>query len=147
MQRHEIAILSTGVNAAAKLTSRIAAWAQAPGAGGRLLGILLPEFGTLNQVLVLRGFDSSEASAAERARTHADADPFGCADALTGSTLDAYRPLPFVPPIAAGAHGRIHEVRTYALKPGGLRPMAPVTSAASGPSVMARSGAARPRRA
>ncbi|MFN6953404.1 MAG: NIPSNAP family protein [Acetobacteraceae bacterium] len=123
MQRYEIAILSTGVNAAAKLTPRIAAWTQAPGAGGRLLGILLPEFGTLNQVLVLRGFETPEAFAAERARTLADADPFGCAEALTGWTLDAYQPLPFVPPIAPGAHGRIYEVRTYALKPGGLRQM------------------------
>jgi hypothetical protein len=123
MQRYEIAILSTGVNAAARLTPRIAAWTQAKGAGGTLLGILLPEFGTLNQVLVLRGFATAEELAAERARTLADTDPFGCADALTGWTLDAYAPLPFLAPIAPGAHGRIYEVRSYALKPGGLPPM------------------------
>jgi hypothetical protein len=84
MQRYEIAILSTGVNAAAKLTPRIAAWAQSPAAGGSLVGLLLPEFGTLNQVMVLRGFATPEALAAERARTLSDADPFGCGDALTG---------------------------------------------------------------
>lgn len=123
MQRYEIAILSTGVNAAAKLTPRIAAWAEAPGAGGRLLGILLPEFGTLNQVLVLRGFATPEEFAAERARTLSHTDPFGCADSLAGWTLDAYAPLPFLAPIAPGAWGRIYEVRTYALKPGGLPAM------------------------
>lgn len=123
MQRYEIATLSTGVNAAAKLTARIAGWCSAPGAGGQLLGVLLPEFGTLNQVLVLRGFATTEAFAAERARTLADADPFGCGDALTGWTLDGYAPLPFLPPISPGAHGRIYEVRTYALKPGGLTEM------------------------
>jgi hypothetical protein len=120
MQRYEIAILSTGVNAAAKLTPRIAAWAQSPAAGGSLVGLLLPEFGTLNQVMVLRGFATPEALAAERARTLSDADPFGCGDALTGWTLDAYAPLSALPPIAPGAHGRIYEVRTYALKPGAL---------------------------
>ena len=123
MHRYEIAMLSTGVNAAAKLTPQIAAWAQAPGAGGRLLGILLPEFGTLNQVLVLRGFATAEEFAAERARTLADANPFGCAEALTGWTLDAYAPLSFLPPISPGPHGPLYEVRTYALKPGALGPM------------------------
>ncbi|TCZ59734.1 NIPSNAP family protein [Roseicella aquatilis] len=121
MQRYELAFLSTTIGAAPKAAPAIEAWAR--GGKGTLLGVWSSEIGLLNQILVLRGFADDAELAAERSRTLASSSPFGCAEWLTGLSMDAYAPFPFIPPVPeGGALGPVYEVRSYILKTGGLAP-------------------------
>jgi hypothetical protein len=105
------------------------AYVNAPGAGGRLLGAWTTDVGLLGRMLILRGFDTTEALAAERERTLFHPRPFGSEAALgqhdgiiSAIELESYKALPFLPDVTAGAYGAIYEIRTYLLKPGGLPP-------------------------
>ena len=71
---------------------------------------------------LLRGFDSHEDLLAERERVLRSSNPFGCADLLTGMSLDSYRPLDFLPPVETGSFGPVYEIRTYRMKVNGLTP-------------------------
>lgn len=122
MQRYELATLTTAIGAAGKAAPAIEAWCREGDARGRLLGCWASEIGALNQMLVLRGFDTEADLQAERARTLSSASPFGCAEWLAGLTLDSYAPFPDLPPVEPGAYGPVYEVRTYVLKQGGLEP-------------------------
>jgi hypothetical protein len=123
MQVYELATLSTTIGAAPKLTPAIEAFCREPGAGGQLLGAWATDLGALNQVLVLRGFDSEAALRAERQRTQDSSSPFGAGALLTGIALDSYAPLPGLPPVEIGARGPVYEVRSYVMKPNGKLPM------------------------
>ncbi len=122
MQRYELATLSTSIGAAPKAAPAIEAWCREGEARGRLLGCWSSEIGLLNQILVLRGFDSDAELQAERHRTLRSASPFGCAEWLTALSLDAYAPFPELPPVQPGSFGPVYEVRSYLLKTGGLAP-------------------------
>ncbi|UFN47679.1 NIPSNAP family protein [Roseomonas sp. OT10] len=122
MQRYEIATLTTTLGAASRAAPAIEAFAGEAGAKGRLLGLWTTELGPLNQILVLRGFETEADLAAERRRTLLAANPFGSAEWLTGLALDSYVPFPELPPVAPGAYGAVYEFRTYILKHGGLGP-------------------------
>ena len=122
MQRDEIATLTTTLGAASRAAPAIEAFAGEAGAKGRLLSLWTTELGPLNQILVLRGFDTEADLAAERQRTLLAANPFGSAEWLTGLTLDSYVPFPDLPPVAPGEYGAVYEIRTYVLKHGGLGP-------------------------
>ena len=120
MQRYEIATLSTTIGAAAQAGPAIEAWAKA--GKGKLLGVLASDIGLLNQILVLRGFESEAELAAERARAVASASPFNAQGWLTALSMDSYIPFPNIPPIATGKRGPVYEVRSYIFKTGGLQP-------------------------
>src|SRR4051812_37632570 len=114
MQRYEIATLSTSIGAAGKAGPAIEAYAKE--GKGKLLGVLATEIGPLNQILVLRGFETDADLQAERNRAATSANPFGSAEWLTGFTQDSYAPFPFVAPVETGKRGPIYEVRSYVLK-------------------------------
>jgi hypothetical protein len=120
MQRYEIATLTTTLGAAAKAAPAIESFCGEGGARGRLLGCWSTELGPLNQLLVLRGFDTAEDLTLERQRVLDTTSPFGCAEWLTAMELDSYIPFPGFPPVQPGAFGKVYEIRTYRLKPGGL---------------------------
>jgi hypothetical protein len=120
MQRYELALLSTTVGAAPKAAPAIEAYAKE--GKGRLLAVWASEIGLLNQILVLRGFADDAEMQAERARALASSSPFGCAEWLTGLSMDGYAPFPDIPPMRTGELGPFYEVRSYILKTGGLAP-------------------------
>jgi hypothetical protein len=121
MQRFELAFLSTTIGAAPKAAPAIEAWAKE--GKGKLLAVWSSEVGLLNQILVLRGFADDAEMAAERARALRSSSPFGCAEWLTGLSMDGYAPFPFIPPVPEGGEfGPVYEVRSYILKTGGLGP-------------------------
>ena len=122
MQRYELATLATSIGAAAKAAPAIEAFSRESDAKGRLLGCWATELGPLNQLIVLRGFDTEADLQTERLRTLRSASPFGCAEWLTALSLDAYAPFPDLPPVRPGSYGAVYEVRSYILKPGGLAP-------------------------
>ncbi|MBC8718678.1 NIPSNAP family protein [Ochrobactrum sp. Marseille-Q0166] len=120
MQRYEIATLSTTLGAAAKAAPAIESFAKE--GKGKLLGIFYADIGLLNQLFVLRGFDTVADYDGERERTLRAANPFGSAEWLTSLDLEGYAPFPFLPPVEVGSFGPAYEFRTYVLKTGGLEP-------------------------
>lgn len=130
---YEFTTLSCPLLAAGPVCERARAWV-AEAETGTLLGCWRTEIGTLGQVLVLRGFDTPEAMAAERRRALMSAAPFNAGDLLTALTMDSYAPFPFLPPLRTGSRGGVYEVRTYRLKPGGLAPTLATWEAAIAPA-------------
>lgn len=120
MLRYEVATLTVAGGTAPRCGPAVAAFCAE--GGGRLLGCFTTEFGTLNRVLVLRGFDDDAALRAEHLRTLRAASPFGCGEWLRAIESDSYAPLDFVPPVETGARGPFYEFRSYICRPDGLTP-------------------------
>lgn len=122
MKVYEIATLKTVIFGAGKAAPAIEAWVKAPEARGTLLGAFGSDIGSLNEVYVLRGFDSLDDLAAERDRAIRSENPFGCLEFLVDLTFDTYKPLDFLPPVEPGRFGPFYELRTYRMKLNGLTP-------------------------
>lgn len=122
MRRYELATLVVSAGSAPRSGPAIAGFCAEPEARGRLLGCFAVEIGTLNRVLVLRGFDTEDELRAERVRTQRSANPFGCGDWTSAIQLDAYMPLDWLPPVETGPRGPFYEVRSYVTRPNGLVP-------------------------
>jgi hypothetical protein len=130
---YELATLSCPLLALGQACERARAWVDEAEAG-TLLGCWRTDIGTLGQVLVLRGFETPEALAAERLRALMSAAPFHAGDLLRTLAMDSYAPFPFLPPVRTGARGGVYEIRTYRLRPGGLAPTLEAWEAALGPA-------------
>jgi hypothetical protein len=85
---------------------------------GKLLACWTTDIGALNQIMVIREFDSAQAAAEEREAAVMNANPLGVGEFGISITSDTYAPMPFLPPLQAGSFGPFFEVRTYLLKPG-----------------------------
>jgi hypothetical protein len=118
---YELAKLTVRIGATPKAVAGIKSYISDAGAKGRLLGCWSSEIGELNQIAVLRGFADVSELQAERKRALDGSDPFSCKDVLTHLDMAGYAPFPGIPPVEPGHFGPIYEIRTYALKPGGLQ--------------------------
>jgi hypothetical protein len=118
--RYEIATLTIKFGTAAQAVAGIGGHVKAAGARGTLLGCWASEIGQLNQLYLLRGFADDAEVQAERSRIVGATDPFGCGEAIVAMDFDTYAPFPFLPPVAPGKFGKVYEIRSYRLKPGGI---------------------------
>ena len=105
---------------AAKANAAIKSYCEAPEAGGTLYGVWFSDIGDLNQIAVLRGFDTLEALYAERERGLRSADPFGSAEFTTALEWHSYKGFDWLPAPTPGSYGAVYEIRTYDFKTGGL---------------------------
>ncbi|MBU6497123.1 MAG: NIPSNAP family protein [Rhodospirillales bacterium] len=128
--QYEIATLCIRIGGIPAALEGIAAFTAASAARGRLLGVWTADIGVLNEIHVLRGFADGAELAAERRRTREAASPFNAGDVLADFRLDTYQPLPCLPPVTPGRFGAVYEIRSYALKPGGVLPTAAAWEAA-----------------
>lgn len=120
MKFYEISTLSTVIFGAAAATKGIEDWvAQGK---GTLFGAWFSDIGSLNEVYLLRGYDSADDMLGERERLARSDNPFGCLEQLVNYRIDSYRPLDFIGPIETGAHGPVYELRSYRMKLNGLMP-------------------------
>jgi NIPSNAP len=131
---YEFAKLTVRIGATPHAVAGIKTYVSDASAKGKLVGCWYSEIGELNQVAVLRSFADAEELNAERKRALEEKAPFHCQDVLTRIETDSYAPFPDIPPIEPGRLGPIYEIRSYALKPGGL------------PETIARWKAALPKR-
>ena len=122
MKYYELATLSTVIFGAGKAAPGIKDYVSAPNAKGKLLGAWYSDIGRLNEVFVLREFNSPDDLHAERERARRSSNPFGCLEFLTDLKMDSYAPLEFIPPVETGDFGPFYEIRTYRMKPNGLAP-------------------------
>ena len=123
---YELATMTLPMGTAGQAATNVQAYTTAPGAGGELLGCWFTDIGQLNQMIVLRGFDDLAALQAERERTQASADPFGCGTLFQTLEQHSYQGFGWMKPVRptaeSGIAGPVYEIRTYGIKPGGLQP-------------------------
>lgn len=120
---YEVATLDIKIGVAAEVAKGVLTWISEAGGKGRLLGTFATDIGPLNQVIVLRAFETAADVGVERQRALHSASPFNAGSALAGLSIETFAPFPFLPPIKTGAYGGVYEFRTYAFKTGGLPPM------------------------
>lgn len=120
--RYDLITLSVRLGGLPAVVAGIEAHVKAPEALGTFLGCWTSEVGTLNRVVILRGFADDAEMQAERMRLRNDTNPFGAGEAIAEIAFEAYAPFPWCPPPVPGAYGRVWEMRTYRLKHGGLAP-------------------------
>jgi hypothetical protein len=89
---------------------------------GELLTCWLSEIGTLNRILLIRGYEDINALESDRRAITGQADPFELGELVTAADLDLYVPFEFVEPMRPGSKAAFYEVRTYGLKPDALAP-------------------------
>jgi hypothetical protein len=114
--------MGTAAVAATAIESSIRADEQ-----GELLGCWFSDIGVLNQMWVLRGFNTLDDVQAARESLLHQADPFGCGAHLAAPiSTTTYRGFdwmkPIRPSVESGIKGPVYEIRTYGFKPGGVQP-------------------------
>ena len=123
---YELATMTLPFGTAGQAATQVQAFCAAPDAGGELLGCWFTDIGALNQMIVLRGFDSLAALQAERERTQAHVSPFGCGEIYQRLELHSYKGFAWMKPVRpsaeSGISGPVYEIRTYGIKPGGTQP-------------------------
>lgn len=118
MSYYEIATLKTQIFGAGKAAPGLQGWLEQ--GKGTLLGAFGPDIGALNEVLVLRSFDSLEEMMEERERAILSDNPMGCLEHLVDLRFDSFKAFDFCPQVTPGAHGPVYEFRTYKAKLNGV---------------------------
>lgn len=123
---YELATMTLPFGSAGQAATNVQAFATAADAQGELLGCWFTDIGTLNQMIVLRGFNDLAALHAERRRTQLSASPFGCGEIFQSLEQHSYQGFawrkPVRPSAESGITGPVYEIRTYGIKPGGVQP-------------------------
>lgn len=122
---HDYVHFSLPLRHAREMSERLSDYLER-GGHGRMLGCFQVDVGSLNTVVLLRGYDDDAEYLADRRRLTMEDDPFGCCDLLLGYRLDSYVPFGWIDPVPEGAFGPWYEIRTYDQRLGGM----PVLSAA-----------------
>ncbi len=123
---YELATMTLPFGTAGQAATQVQAFTQDTQAQGELLGCWFSDIGQLNQMIVMRGFDTLQALQAERQRTHQHASPFGCGEIFQSLELHSYQGFSWMKPVRptseSGVQGPVYEIRTYGIKPGGEQP-------------------------
>ncbi len=123
---YELATLTLPFGTAAQAATSVKTYASDAQARGALLGCWFTDIGVLNQMLVLRGFDSLADLQAERLRTQHSSDPFGCGAEAVSMEQHSYQGFPWMAPVRpsaeSGIRGPVYEIRTYGIRTGGVQP-------------------------
>ena len=87
-----------------------------------LLACWYSDIGAVNQILIIR--KAIEAAAMLDARFAAlnAASPYGIGEYIVAMSMDTYVSFDFIAPLRPGDFGPCYEVRSYVLKPTGLKP-------------------------
>jgi hypothetical protein len=117
---YELSLLDVHSAVAHEVAKGVGEWAKAA-PKGQLLGMFQADIGQLNQMYVLRSFDTAVDLAAERQRALMSASPFNAGTHLSGLSMETYAPFPYLPPVKPGAFGGVYEFRAYTLKAGGVK--------------------------
>jgi hypothetical protein len=119
---YDVTIITVKPNTHMKALPPVEQWLKDNPRKGELIGCLAAEIGDLNKILLLHHYGSEADLAADRETVVKSANPFGCLELICGMSSDTFVQFPFLPAIKPGQYGPIFEVRTYLLKPNGLKP-------------------------
>ena len=106
----------------AKHTRALAALEKHFGKDADLLACWFSEIGALNRILLIRRAKDVGALIEQRQSILNADNPLDLAELVTGISMDLFVPFGFLPPIEPANLGPFYEVRSYTLKPNGLRP-------------------------
>ena len=119
---YDVTIITVKPNTHGKALPGVEQWLNSNARKGEFLACWASDIGDLNNIMLLHHYEREADIAADRDAVAKDANPFGCIDLITGVSADTFVPFPFLPPMKAGQHGPIFEVRTYLFKPAGVAP-------------------------
>lgn len=94
------------------------------GLGGdrNLLACWYSDIGAVNQILIIRKPADATATLDTRFAALNAPDPLGIGEYTVAMTMDTYVSFDFIAPLRPGEFGPCYEVRSYVLKPTGLKP-------------------------
>lgn len=119
---YDVTILTVRPGTHPQALDKIKDWLAAASLSGELLACWFSEIGAVNQILLLRRHDDEAGLLADRSAILQSGNPYGAGEFLVAITMDTYIPFPIRETIEPGEFGPIYEVRTYELKPDGLKP-------------------------
>jgi len=105
----------------AKQTQALAVLEKHFGRDSGLLACWYCEIGALNRILLIRRAGDVSSILAQRQSVLSLENPLGLAELVTEMSMDVFASFDFLPPIEPGTLGPCYEVRTYTLKPNGLK--------------------------
>jgi hypothetical protein len=123
---YELVTMTLPFGTAASAAQNVQAFCSAPDAGGELLGCWFTDIGALNQMIVMRGFATTDDLQRERVRTQGSASPLGCGELFQSIRYEGFRAFPWMKPVRpsseSGIVGPVYEIRSYGIKTGGVQP-------------------------
>jgi len=119
---YDVTTITVRPNTHNKALPLLEQWLKDSPKKGEFLACLTTEIGDLNKIMLLHHYAGEADIAADRDSVAHSANPFGCAEFITGMSTDTFVQFPFLGAIRPGQYGPIFEVRTYQLKPNGLAP-------------------------
>ncbi len=119
---YELTTLSCPLLTVAEVSESARNYLSARRGEGELLGAWHSDIGVIGQLIILRRFIDINALLTERERILFDTNPFNAGAIITNMDISSYAQFPFLPAVTTGRFGKIYEIRTYKLKPGGLPP-------------------------
>ena len=87
-----------------------------------LLACWYSDIGAVNQILIIRKATDAAATLDARFAALSAPNPLGMSEYIVAMAMDTYVPFDFIPPLRPGEFGPCYEVRSYVLKPDGLKP-------------------------
>lgn len=120
--RYEVATLNFQIGKVPAALDCIREAVNSPKRRGELLACWIAEIGDLNQVLIVSGYESDAYMIEDRDAMVLGGNPFGVGEFIASMSFDTYMQMPFLPALAAGAHGPFYEIRVYQFRPGGVAP-------------------------
>src|SRR6202161_2692418 len=87
-----------------------------------LLACWYSDIGAVNQILIIRKPADAATTLDARFAALNAANPFGISEYVVAMAMDTYVAFDFIAPLRPGEFGPCYEVRSYVLKPDGLKP-------------------------
>lgn len=120
MKLYQLINITIKMGTADTVATGIQAFTQASDAKGKLLGVWFSDIGQLNQIVVLRGYDSQADQDAEDARLAGQENLFNSSENIIKYSVEHFAGFDFLPEVELGEFGPVYEIRTYELKHGGI---------------------------
>jgi len=87
-----------------------------------LLACWYSDIGAVNQILIIRKATDAAATLDARFAALSATNPLAISEYIVAMAMDTYVAFDFIAPLRPGEFGPCYEVRSYVLKPGGLKP-------------------------
>lgn len=120
MKLYQLINITIKMGTAGTVAAGIQAFTQSSDAKGKLLGVWFSDIGQLNQVVVLRGYDSQADQDAEDGRLAVQENLFNSSENIIKYSVEHFTGFDFLPEVELGEFGPVYEIRTYELKHGGI---------------------------
>lgn len=120
MKLYELINITIKMGTAASVANGIQDFHAETEAKAKLLGVWFSDIGQLNQVVVLRSFESKADQEAGDAHLAAQENLFNSSENIIQYSVEHFAGFDFLPEVELGEFGPVYEIRTYELKHGGV---------------------------